>query len=191
MVSQRESRRGSRLPLTLFGVVLLAGSCSRNAEIEQAPEPGEVPVMEFPRPEGGVPVVEEAELAGSEACNDRPAQPACAGANDFGCDFDGWLQSLAQACQLQTDCHTNGWVEVVVGEEGCATELRMEDPDPAYVACLTEQLRQYQCPCHDVLGSRFLGLSHDGCADTACGTGELRCPPGSTCRDGECQTNDD
>lgn len=189
MVSQRESRRGSRIPLILLGA-LIASSCSRSAEIEQAPEPGEVPVMEIPRPEGGVPVVEDAELSGSEACNDRPRQQACGGANDFGCDFDGWLRTLAEACQLQTDCRTNGWVEVVVGEEGCATELRMEDPNPAYVSCLTEQLRQYQCPCQNVLGSRFLGLSHDGCSQSSCGTGELRCPPGSTCRDGECQMDD-
>ena len=172
----------------LLGAALLLFACSRRAEIENAPDAGSVPVTEVPRPADGVPLVEDANLENAEGltCGERPTQAACRGANDFGCDFDGWLQTLAEACQQQTDCHTDGWVEVLVGPEGCASELRMEDPDAAYVACVTEQLSQYQCPCRDVLGSRFLGLSHDGCTDTSCGTGELRCPPGSTCQGGQC-----
>lgn len=188
MVSQRQLGRRSSVSLSFAGVSLLLLGCSRRAEIEDAPDAGGVPVMEVPRPDGGIPVVEDAPLANSEGldCNQRPRQPACGGANDFGCDFDGWLQLLAEMCQQQTDCHTDGWVEVLVGPEGCATELRMEDPDEPYVACISEQLSQYNCPCKDVLGSRFLGLSHDGCAGSGCGTGELRCPPGTSCRQDEC-----
>jgi hypothetical protein len=163
-------------------------ACSRRAEIENAPDAGSVPTMEVPRPDAGVPVVEDAPLANGQglACQERPVQSACRGANDFGCDFDGWVQMIAEACQQQTDCHTDGWLEVVLGPEGCATELRMEDPDTDYVECISEQLSQYMCPCADVVGSRFLGLSNDGCEGVACGTGELRCPPGATCERGEC-----
>jgi hypothetical protein len=192
MVSQRELGRRRQLPLAVAlccGLGSLLG-CSRKAEIEDAPDAGSIPVMEVPRPDGGVPLVETAELDHRDGltCNERPRQPACAGVNDFGCDFDGWLQRLVAECQVQSDCRTDGWVEVLVGPEGCATELRMEDPDAAYVACMSEELRQYQCPCTDVVGSSYLGVGHDGC-DT-CGTGELRCAPGSNCRDGKCVEED-
>jgi hypothetical protein len=191
MVSQREPRRRSRLSLKaiLLAALSLIG-CSRRAEIEDAPDAGTVPTMEVPRPDGGVPLVEDAPLENAEGlrCADRPVQSVCRGANDFGCDFDGWIQQLAELCQTQTDCHTDGWVEVQLGAEGCATELRMEDPDAEYVACISEQLSQYRCPCADVAGSRFLGLAHDGCEEVACSTGELRCPPGSTCQEGKCVT---
>jgi len=176
--------------VVLAAVVLLA--CSRRqAEIENVPDAGAVVVPEPSRPDGGVPVVAAAPLENAQglACRDRPSQAACQGVNDFPCDFDGWFQDLAAGCQRNTDC-TDGWVEAQVGAEGCADELRMEDPDPAFVACISEQLSKYRCPCADVVGSRFMGLGHGEC-DTSCGTGELRCPPGSRCQDGQCVVDTD
>ena len=190
MVSQRERRRRSSVSLSAVAAGwLLVAACSRHAEIEEDPRPGELPVMEVPRPDGGIPVVEDAELSNAEglSCNERARQPACGGANDFGCDFDGWLQLVAEACQQQTDCRTNGWVEVLLDADGCASELRMQEPNPDYVACLARELSSYQCPCRNVVGSRFLGLSHEGCEEAGCGTGELRCPPGSSCVEGKCR----
>lgn len=168
--------------------LLLAAACSRRAEIENAPDSGMVPTNQVPRPEGGVPPVEDAKFEHAEglSCNERPRNALCGGANDFGCDFDGWFQRLTAECQAQTDCHTDGWVEASVDADGCASELRMEDPEPEFVACLLAQLNQYQCPCDTAVGSFYLGLANDGCPGTKCGTGELRCAPGSTCRDGEC-----
>lgn len=170
--------------LLLLVLGLLA--CSRRAEIENAPDAGEVIVTEPPRPDGGVPVVADAPLDNAEGltCAERPIQQECQGANDFPCDFDGWLQNLAEQCQRRTEC-TDGWVEVQLASEGCAAELRMEDPDPPYVACLTEELSKYRCPCGEALGARFLGLGHGDCS-SACGTGELRCPPGTTCQQAQC-----
>jgi hypothetical protein len=189
MVSKRQlrGRGGFSLKLAAFVLALQVLACSRHAEIEDAPE-DTVPVTEVPKPAGGVPVVEDAPLDNAErlSCAERPVQAACQGVNDFPCNFDGWLRQLAQACQTQTDCHTDGWIEVAVDTDGCASELRMEDPDPPYVACITEQLSQYQCPCTDVVGSHFLGLAHDGCIDASCGTGELRCAPGSHCQSDQC-----
>lgn len=168
--------------------LLLALGCSRRAEIENAPDAGTVPIMEVPKPDGGVPPVEDAVLDHPDGliCNERPRNAKCGGANDFGCDFDGWFQRLAAECQQQTGCHTDGWAEASVDGDGCASELRLEDPEPEFVACLTAELSQYQCPCDNVVGSFYLGLANDGCPGTKCGTGELRCPPGATCRDGEC-----
>jgi hypothetical protein len=180
------------MKLVVVALALLFAACSRRAEIENAPEGGQVAVDEVPRPADGVPLVEDAPLENAEGltCAERPTQVACRGANDFGCAFDEWLQTLAEQCQQLTDCHTDGWLEVFVGTDGCASELRMEDPDAPYVACISELLSQYRCPCPGVLGSRFLGLSHDGCAtSTSCGTGELRCPPGMTCEQGQCMSD--
>src|SRR5687768_18521325 len=106
MVSQRQRRRRSRLSLigALIGGGLLP-ACERGAEIENAPDTGRVPTVEAPRPDGGVPLVEGAPLDNAQGlrCDERPVQPECRGANDFGCDFDGWVQALAETCQRQTD----------------------------------------------------------------------------------------
>jgi hypothetical protein len=199
MVSQSEQRRRKRVPLAcsaLAGVALIAaavGACSRRAEIENAPDAGAVMVTEIPRPEGGVPVVDESGLeADVDACQERVSQAECSGANDFGCDFDHWLRSLSDTCQARTGCQTNGWLEVLTNPEGCAVELRMQDPDLDFVSCLASELNPYRCgTCGDVLGARFLGASNDGCpgADVPCGTGEIRCAPGSTCEKGICVEN--
>lgn len=192
LVSQRKLRGSAGVPvkraLLLAALALLA--CSRKAEIENVPDAGPVMIIEPPRPDGGIPPVADAPLENPEglACGERPLQAECRGADDFPCDFDGWFQNLAEICQRRSEC-TDGWVEATLGVDGCAAELRMEDPDPPYVACIAEALRQYRCPCSDVIGSRFLGLGHGECS-AQCGTGELRCPPGSTCREALCVADD-
>lgn len=176
-----------RLALLVAALQLLA--CSRSAEIEDAPQGSVASTSQVPKPEGGVPVVEGALLDNAEGltCAERPTQAACVGTNDFPCDFTRWLKQLSQTCQTETDCHTDRWLEVVVGADGCASELRMEDPDAPYVACMSDALSRYHCPCANVIGATFLGLSHDGCTvPTTCGTGEFRCPKGSHCQEDEC-----
>jgi hypothetical protein len=195
LVPKSELRGTSRAALAVAawpGLVLALTlglcMCSRKAEIEDAPDGGGVTPMQIPYPADGVPVVEDSGIgAGGAACGDRPSQNACMGVNDFPCAFDDWIRTLTDACQNQTDCHTDGWVEVVTDAEGCASELRMEDPDPEYVECLTRELNRYRCgQCADVLSNRFLGASNDGCPEVTCGTGELRCPPGFVCQAGVC-----
>ena len=190
--SERRGTGRAALATAWAGLVLALAPglsvCSRKAEIEDAPDAGGVMPMQLPFPEDGVPVVEDSGVGtGSAACVDRESQPACVGVNDFPCAFDAWIRTVTDACQSQTDCHTDGWVEVITDAEGCASELRMEDPDPQYVECMTHELNRYRCgQCADVLSNRFLGASNDGCPELPCGTGELRCPPGSTCVDGIC-----
>jgi hypothetical protein len=194
MVSFAEPRRRERLPLTaLITALLLAGllsGCSRRAEVEDAPVDQLPSTPEVPTPEGGVPVVDDSGLDVSVgSCEGRAGQPACAGANDFLCVFDRWLIELSETCQTQTGCRTNGWLEVAMGPEGCATELRMDKPNPEFVACVTEQLNQHRCSgCPNVSASQFLGAAREGCQpeEIPCSTGELRCPTGLICDDGLC-----
>lgn len=192
LVPKSELPGASRLALAVSGLVLAWAlgllACSRKAEIEDAPDAGGVTPMQVPFPEDGVPLVEDSGIgAVGAACVERESQPACFGVNDFPCAFDDWIRTLTDACQSQTDCHTDGWVEVVTDTEGCASELRMEDPDPEYVECMTRELNRYRCgQCAEVLSRRFLGASNDGCPELPCGTGELRCPPGFACIDGSC-----
>lgn len=164
-------------------------ACSRQAEIEALPEPSVTPTVEVPLPADGLLVVEtNLDHPDGLGCNQRPTQQACAGTNDFLCDFERWLEQLTSECQQQTDCRTDGWVEVALDENGCASELRMEFPNPPFADCLSVELRKYQCRCPGVSGSIYLGLGHSGCDQ--CGGGELRCRPGLVCRDGECVVDD-
>lgn len=196
MVSHLEHGRRKRFSLTarLALVASLAAAvslaCSRRAEIDDPKVDELPPVPEVPFPEGGVPVVEDSgvDRAGGD-CEERVGQSACAGTNDFTCAFDRWLLQLSETCQTQTGCRTNGWIEVVLGEQGCAAELRMEQPNPEFVGCVTEQLNRHRCGgCAGVSASRFLGAAREGCepSEIRCSTGELRCPPGLRCEQGLC-----
>jgi hypothetical protein len=186
LVSYSLVRRASILSLV---VTLSFAGCSRRVEVENAPEGAETPITEPPRPDGGVPVVADAGLDAPElqACVDRPNQTSCRGANDFGCAFDAWLIQVIRACHEELRCMPNGWLEVQTDIDGCGAELRMEDPRPPFVACLTEQLTEFRCPCPNVTAARYLGASNPECAAVACGTGELRCPPAQRCVDGLCE----
>jgi len=194
MVSKFDRRRAVRVSLTLGLVASLtvAGGCSRRAEIENAPTDPQLTPTDVPRPDAGVPLVAESGLElDVDACRARPVQIACAGTNDFGCALDDWLPALAESCQYVTDCHTNGWIEIETAESGCVDELRMEDPNPDFVACLVAELNRYRCPsCKGAAASSFLGASHDGCEPLLCGTGELRCPPGWTCQGRLCERDE-
>lgn len=180
-----------RLALLLFAATSVSAlGCSRRAEIDDPIVDEAPPTPELPTPEGGIPPVDDSGLDLSEgSCEAREGQTACIGSNDFTCAFNRWLNELSEACQTQTGCRTNGWVEVVVGAEGCATELRMDQPNPEFVSCLGEQLNRYRCAtCAEASASRFLGAAREGCepSEVRCSTGEQRCPPGLSCRDGLC-----
>src|ERR1041384_58024 len=120
MVSHVEPRRRGLVPLTARVALLLAGlmtapfvGCSRRAEIEDPIVSELPPTPAIPLPDGGVPLVEDSELeVGDGSCEGREGQSACVGTNDFTCAFDRWILQLSEACQTQTGCHTNGWLEV-------------------------------------------------------------------------------
>jgi hypothetical protein len=156
----------------LAGVPLLLASalasCGRDAHIRDDMDGGSIgTVQPRPTPEGGVPAV-DAGLESEEfgACGDRPAQ-ACGGANDFACGFRFWVNLHAGDCQRLTDCSTNGWLSVRMGESGCVTEIGMTDPNPEFVACLVDRIGSVRCECPSATEEFFLGETNRGCFSDA------------------------
>jgi hypothetical protein len=191
MVSHAERRRAFR-PALITVVALSAWACSRHADIQDEPDGGTNLGPSAPQPDAGIPAVEDTGLDDPSllACADRPEAEngACRGANDFPCDFSGWVPLLAEQCQTETGCVTNGWVEIELGDDGCASELRMDQPNADYVACLVQTLGAYSCPCEAMSFGHFLGVGNEGCetGPSPCTSGEFPCAGGQICVDGFC-----
>ena len=191
MVSHAEPRRAQR-PRLIAAFLLIAGSidCSRQADIRDEPDSGTDLGPTAPQPDGGIPPVENAGLDNPSfvACAERPENGACRGANDFPCDFSAWVPMLAEQCQTETGCVSSGWVELELGDDGCATAIYMDQPNEDYVACLVETLGAYRCPCAAMSFAHFLGIGNEGCTSgpTPCGSGEFPCDKGEVCVDDVC-----
>lgn len=189
MVSHAQRRR-TRYPAVIALVSWVCASCSRHADIKDEPDAGTDLGPNAPKPDGGVPVVEDTGLddPGLTSCLERPENGACRGANDFPCNFSAWVPELAEQCQNATGCVTNGWVELELGADGCAAQIRMDQPNTDYVACLVETLGAYRCPCESMSFGHFLGIGNDGCetGPRPCGSGEFPCGKGEVCEDGLC-----
>jgi hypothetical protein len=191
MVSNADRRRVERHSLIVLALfVAVAPGCSRKADIRDEPDRGTVPPAEVPLPEGGIPELEDAGLDDPAfmACQAREEDEDCRGVNDFPCDFAYWVPVLAQECQVATGCETNGWVEIELGDDGCASALNMDQPNDAFVACVVQELGTHRCPCEAQSVRHFLGLDNDGCVppDDECRSGEFPCDVGQICVDGRC-----
>jgi hypothetical protein len=199
MVSLTQPGRTRRPALIVALVALVAlvasyaiAACSRHADIKDEPDSGTDLGPNAPRPDGGVPLVEDSGLDDPSLtpCADRPENGACRGANDFPCNFAGWVPVLAEECQTETGCSSNGWVELELADDGCATAIYMDQPNAAYVTCLVSKLGAYRCPCEGMSFGHFLGIGNDGCNDAgeprACQGGEFPCDKGQVCVDGVC-----
>lgn len=160
--------------------------CSRQGELFDRPDAS---LDANPTFDASIPVVEDSGIDDPSllACRERPTGD-CQGANDFPCSFEPWVYEVAAACQEETDCHTNDWVEVRTGADGCVSEIRMVEPQADYIACLVETFGRYACPCQEAAGAYFLGLGNDGC-EPPCGVGEFPCPSGQSCVAGMCMTD--
>ncbi len=191
MVSHAEPRRARR-SLAIATLLLSASAicCSRHADIRDEPEGGTDLGPTAPQPDGGIPLVENSGLDNPSflACAERPENGACRGANDFPCDFSAWVPMLVEECQIETGCVTSGWVELELGDDGCAAAIHMEQPNDAYVACLVETLGAYRCPCAAMSFAHFLGIRVDGCTSGPkhCTSGEFPCDKGEVCVDDLC-----
>lgn len=172
----------------LISGALLAGSCSRNADLVDDYEGGielgpmapfdESELIDLQVPFGEPPFSE---------CSARP-RGACVGVNDFPCDFNGWFNATIDACVLETGCRSNGWVSADMGANGCVERLQMTEPNQAFADCLTAVLGQYRCPCGVESRRRFLGISNQPCfpGERACTSAEFPCPRGQVCEQGLC-----
>jgi hypothetical protein len=191
MVSNADRRRAERRSLIVWALLLgVAAGCSRKADIRDEPDAGTIPPPEVPLPDGGIPELEDAGLDDPEfpACPAREEDEDCRGVNDFPCDFAYWVPVLAQECQQATGCETNGWVEIELGDDGCASALHMDQPNEAFVSCVVHELGTHRCPCEAQSVRHFLGLDNDGCVppDRDCRSGEFPCDVGQICVDGSC-----
>jgi hypothetical protein len=195
MVSNADRRRAERRPLTAFFsaallVASVAASCSRKADIRDEPDSGTQPAPEVPLPDGGIPELEDSGLDDTEfpECESREEDQDCRGVNDFPCDFAYWVPVLAEECQQATGCRTNGWIEIELADDGCASALNMDQPNDDFVACVVNELGTHRCPCDAQSVRHFLGLANDGCTtvDDDCRSGEFPCDVGQICVDGKC-----
>jgi len=167
-------------------LVLTTLSCSRRAEI--ADELSGAPPAAPPNVPDDAGLVSVASgLDGEPPCDERPTESLCSGANDFPCNFRPWVADIVGECQNATGCVSNGRVVATMGDSGCITEVLMSEPNQGFVECLAARFGVVRCPCTADSTEETLGYENDGCPEQPCGTGEIRCPPGSLCVGGLCR----
>ena len=142
---------------------MLVLACGRRAEIfgEEEPRARErdsgVDRAAGPAspPDGGVPVLVDAGLEyEADACAARSV--TCPTNSDFPCQRHAWYGKLIERCREGAGC-VHGWLSIRLESPGCASELGMTDPNPAFVACMVEQLNLGRCPCPAELTNVHLG----------------------------------
>ncbi len=145
------------------GVCLLVFSegCERYADIRQENDDSlfdNAPILEA----GPIPTLDSGlETDAFVACGDRPIGE-CVGTNDFPCGFEQWFKATAQKCHTMTGCTTNGWLEARMEGNGCVSEIRMDKPTDAMVACIVAEFGAYRCPCGIVEASYYFGNTNTG-----------------------------
>jgi len=163
-------------------VAMQPQGCSRRADIRD--EPDSSFVAPPPEIDAGEILPVDAGLDAYPPCGERPFA-LCYGTVDFPCGFSSWIVSLAERCQEETGCKTNGHLEVTLGEDGCVAEIAMNQPNDDIVACLAEEIGSTSCPCErPETVSHFFGLGNDGCGSDC--SIEFPCPEGERCVAGEC-----
>ena len=148
---------------SLLALALVAG-CDRSAEIYDTSAADVVPDS-VPRPDAPVePVEVDFDAPELLPCEERSVA-RCEGGTDFPCMPEVFLEPALRDCFRESDCRVDGWVEIDLGDDGCAEELRMEDPEPEYVDCLVERVTQGRCVCGAWTQEAYFGLGNDGCSD--------------------------
>lgn len=164
--------------LLVLGPFVVAGACSRNADIVDEPD-GSVTTSPTVKPDAEIPLIDAGLMTDAyPACSERPLG-ACVGSNDFPCAMSLWVKQTATACHEATDCEASGWLEVRMNASGCVSEIRMEQPHEGVLACLLAEFGAHRCPCQESVGSYFFIPSPD--CTPPCGSGEFPCPAGLVC----------
>ncbi|MBK8253648.1 MAG: hypothetical protein IPK82_13400 [Polyangiaceae bacterium] len=147
---------------TLGSLAVAFFTCTRHADVRD--DLGQTTDFDpTPTEDASVPPL-DADL-GNDAypsCADRPLGD-CFGSDDFPCAFALWAVTVAQDCQVQTGCITNGTVQITMGADGCVSALGMDQPNDAIIECLIEQLSAVNCPCtEEETINHFFGLGNMG-----------------------------
>lgn len=163
------ARRARLLPL--IGALACAAAapelfvaCERHADLRDEPDSSFIaptPTLDA----GDVPDLDAGLRSDAyAACADRPAGN-CQGPIDFPCDFEGWVILTAETCQNATGCVTDGWLEVKLASDGCASVIGMSEPNDAIVACLLAELGAVRCPCGALEYTYYFGEANSGCPE--------------------------
>lgn len=157
---------GPLLGLLVLALPALIGqACQRQADLVDEPDATVIP-NKTPEYDGSLPMLDAG--FGSDAflpCDERPVG-LCKGSNDFVCGFNEWARKIAQDCQKQTSCKTNGWLTVKLGDDGCVQDIGMDRPNPEMVACLLDALSSEHCPCKASQVTYYFGEGNSGaCPD--------------------------
>lgn len=166
----RWQKRG-RVPKLCLAVVLLvapavlAEGCRREADLLDEPDGSVVP-NPTPEYDGDIPLLDAGVVGDAYgSCEERPVL-SCKGANDFVCGFPEWIRSIARECQKQTQCMTNGWLSVELGNDGCVSILGMDHPNDMIVDCLVARFSVERCPCPAMTATYYFGAGNSGkCPD--------------------------
>jgi hypothetical protein len=145
------------------GAYLPLGACSRHVEIYDY-EIGSTFVPEPTLDAGDIPALDSGlESDAFPPCAERPSG-TCAGPVDFPCQFASWATDTADRCHTDTNCKTNGWLEVTMGPDGCVTSIGMDQPNDEMIACLLAEFGSVHCPCTEAELTYFFGLGNmEGC----------------------------
>ena len=139
----------------------MLGACTRSANIYDEPDAGFTPDPTLDA--GDIPELD----AGLDSdayppCAAREDAPGCTGPVDFPCNFDNWVTTTAERCQMQTSCATNGWLEVTMGSDGCVSAIGLTYPNDPIVTCLLAEFADAKCPCSGGSSTYFFGLDNSG-----------------------------
>ncbi len=137
-------------------------ACTRYADIRDEPDAslfeGHTPTIEA----GVLPELDAGLNSDAyPACLDRP-MGNCYGTLDFPCGFVYWANTVADKCQKETGCKTNGWLQVTMNHDGCVSSIAMDEPNPEIVACLMAEFAPVNCPCNETETTHFFGLGNTG-----------------------------
>lgn len=164
--------------LLVLGPFAIAAACSRDADIVDELDASVTTAPTF-NPDADIPPLDAG--LGTDAypaCSERPLGQ-CVGSNDFPCAMAQWVKKTATSCHEATGCESSGFLQVRMGADGCVTEIGMEQPNAAVIACIVAELGSYRCPCTEGMTTYFF-VASPGCTPP-CGSGEFPCPAGLVC----------
>ncbi|MEO7111527.1 MAG: hypothetical protein ABI183_13895, partial [Polyangiaceae bacterium] len=96
-------------------------------------------------PTAGFPPVANGPTDTAPVCASRPALDCACHGEDCPKPPDSYLAQIVADCQ--TAGPACGFIYVDYDADGCAIALRMDDPDPGFVACTTERLDENIWSC--------------------------------------------
>lgn len=126
-----------------------AGSIDRPAPADASTtsgfDAGNFSVLDAGNPSAGFPPVADGPSDTTPACASRPALDCACHGEDCPKPPDSYLAQIVHDCQ--TAAPACGFFYADFDTDGCAIALRMDNPNPKFVACVTAQLDENIWSC--------------------------------------------